>query len=192
MTFGESIRSVLSQYVTFSGRASRSEFWWFFLFLVLLDVVLRVLAAVLQFSLRYSGIGLLVFLALLLPYLAVSVRRLHDSERSGGWLAGLVLAYLGALLLLLVGLVGASVEGGPGDLADNFHNGDFVGFAVAVVLGGAALLGTIVMWAVQMSRRSTTGPNRYGPHPLLPSALPAPSPQGPATRSPWGGSDPPH
>ena len=69
MDFVQAIKSCLGQYATFSGRASRSEYWWFFLFQVLVMVATGMLGDV---------INGLASLALLLPALAVGTRRLHD------------------------------------------------------------------------------------------------------------------
>jgi uncharacterized membrane protein YhaH (DUF805 family) len=82
---------VTKQYADFDGTATRSEFWWFVLFLfvvnALLSVVSRPLAGV--FS-----------LAMLIPYIAVGVRRLHDTDRSGlWWLIGFV-PLIGAIVLI--------------------------------------------------------------------------------------------
>jgi uncharacterized membrane protein YhaH (DUF805 family) len=97
MTFGTAISSVLTQYTGFSGRARRSEYWWFFLFNVLVSVVTGVLDAVLHTSV----IGLVVGLGLLLPSLAVSFRRLHDTGRSAWWLLIGLIPLVGAIVLLV-------------------------------------------------------------------------------------------
>ena len=76
MNLLEAVSTCFKKYATFSGRASRSEFWWFMLFQVIVVVVAAVLGQALQ------GIASLVFL---LPSLAVSARRLHDNGRSGWW-----------------------------------------------------------------------------------------------------------
>lgn len=76
MNFTEAIKSCLTQYATFSGRASRSEYWWWTLFVVLVSVGAAMVSDVL------SG---LVSLGTLLPYLAVASRRLHDIGKSGWW-----------------------------------------------------------------------------------------------------------
>ena len=76
MDFVQAIKSCLGQYATFSGRASRSEYWWFFLFQVLVMVATGMLGDV---------INGLASLALLLPALAVGTRRLHDIGRTGWW-----------------------------------------------------------------------------------------------------------
>lgn len=90
MDFVQAIKLCLGQYATFSGRASRSEYWWFFLFQVLVMVVASMLGDVV-----YG----LASLALLLPALAVGTRRLHDIGRTGWWQL-LLLSGIGFLVLL--------------------------------------------------------------------------------------------
>ena len=90
MDFVQAIKSCLGQYATFSGRASRSEYWWFFLFQVLVMVATGMLGDVI------NGIA---SLALLLPALAVGARRLHDIGRTGWWQL-LLLSGIGFLVLL--------------------------------------------------------------------------------------------
>ena len=90
MDFVPAIQSCLAQYASFSGRASRSEFWWFFLFQVLVLIGASIVS-----ELLYG----LASLALLLPSLAVGARRLHDIDRSGWWQL-LLLTGIGFLLLL--------------------------------------------------------------------------------------------
>ena len=92
MTFGESIKTCVSKYADFSGRAARSEFWWWALFTILISVGLGMISDVV------SGI---FSLATLLPYLAVGARRLHDTDRSGWWqLIGLI-PLIGWILLIV-------------------------------------------------------------------------------------------
>ena len=90
MDFVQAIKSCLGQYATFSGRASRSEYWWFFLFQVLVMVATGMLGDV---------INGLASLALLLPALAVGTRRLHDIGRTGWW-QQLLLTGIGFFVLL--------------------------------------------------------------------------------------------
>ena len=90
MDFVQAIKSCLGQYATFSGRASRPEYWWFFLFQVLVMVATGMLGDV---------INGLASLALLLPALAVGTRRLHDIGRTGWWQL-LLLTGIGFFVLL--------------------------------------------------------------------------------------------
>lgn len=90
MNFGQAISTCFSKYATFSGRAARPEFWWFFLFQVLVSI---------GASLFGDIISALVSLALLLPALAVGARRLHDIGKSGWWQL-IMLTVIGLLLLI--------------------------------------------------------------------------------------------
>lgn len=102
MDFQTAIRTCLSKYATFSGRAHRPEYWWFVLFTVLVQTASAMLdAAVLGYDLEGGGpIGALSALALLLPSLAVGARRLHDIGRSGWWLLIGLVPILGTLVLI--------------------------------------------------------------------------------------------
>jgi uncharacterized membrane protein YhaH (DUF805 family) len=97
MGFADAIRSVFSKYVVFSGRARRSEFWWFTLFAVILYIV----AAIIDKAIGNSILSLILGLALLLPSLAVTVRRLHDTGRSGWWILLGIIPVIGAIVLLV-------------------------------------------------------------------------------------------
>ena len=90
MNFTQAVTTCLTKYVTFSGRASRSEFWWFFLFQLVVSLVLSMVSETL------SGLAALL---LLLPSLAVGARRLHDIGRTGWWQL-LLFTGIGFLLLL--------------------------------------------------------------------------------------------
>jgi uncharacterized membrane protein YhaH (DUF805 family) len=97
LDFIEAIRSGFRNYATFSGRAPRSEFWYWTLFGILASAAAGIIDGAL------FPIGLfapLVSLLLFLPGLAVSVRRLHDLDRSGWWLL-LILTGIGIILLLI-------------------------------------------------------------------------------------------
>jgi len=97
MDFGQSISTCLSKYATFSGRASRSEYWWFVLFSVLVSFGTQFLDIFLGLFL----LNLIASLALLLPSLAVGVRRLHDTDRSGWWLLLLLIPVIGWIVVLV-------------------------------------------------------------------------------------------
>ena len=102
MSFPEAVRSVLTQYVGFSGRARRSEYWWYILFYLIVAIVASVIDSILGTD--SGGTGLvsgLVGLALLLPTLAVSVRRLHDISRSGWWVLLGLIPLIGTIILII-------------------------------------------------------------------------------------------
>lgn len=104
----------LRKYATFSGRARRSEYWYFFLMYLLIFVLLAIVDGITGSFSAKSGVGLLsgVFaLAMLLPSLAVGVRRLHDIGRSGWWLLIAFVPLIGGIVLLLF----AVKVGTPGD-----------------------------------------------------------------------------
>lgn len=92
MTFSESIRTCFLKYATFDGRASRSEYWWFFLFTCLASAALG------SISQTLSG---LFSLAVLLPSLAVGVRRLHDVDKSGWFLLLWFIPIIGWIILIV-------------------------------------------------------------------------------------------
>ncbi|MBG6100503.1 uncharacterized membrane protein YhaH (DUF805 family) [Micromonospora vinacea] len=105
MSFSTAIKSVFSQYVGFSGRARRSEYWWFALFTILVSIVTAILDSALGLTFVEGSttgfIGLIASLALLLPSLAVAVRRLHDTDRTGWWLLIALVPFVGAIVLLV-------------------------------------------------------------------------------------------
>lgn len=103
------VRTVLSNYATFTGRASRPEFWWWVLAVFLLTAVTQIIDAFLIAPmLGFEGgaeneaqpLSLLVSLVLLLPGLAVAVRRLHDTGRAGWWLLLFLIPIVGVLVLI--------------------------------------------------------------------------------------------
>ncbi|HEX5213481.1 MAG TPA: DUF805 domain-containing protein [Pseudolabrys sp.] len=103
MNFGEAIKSGFSNYVNFSGRAPRSEYWFWTLFAVIISIVANIIDS-LTGTIGIAGsvgiVGLVISLALLLPGIAVSVRRLHDLDRTGWWLL-IILTGIGAIVLLI-------------------------------------------------------------------------------------------
>ena len=201
LSFTQAVRSVLTQYATFTGRASRAEYWWFFLFTVLLNAVTGipdlVLGRVVQDLNGFTPFGTVVWLALLVPTLAVSVRRLHDSDLSGWWMAAWYgLWSAAALAMLVAGFVlfdpfslfvasdPSAVLIGPGSATA----------LAAVAAGGLLLLAGAVLWLVLMLRESTPGANRFGPSPLVPAPGTGPGlVGGPYPYEPDGGPyGPPH
>jgi len=91
MTFVESIKTCFSKYADFNGRASRSEFWWWVLFVFLASAAASIVSPML------SG---LFSLAVLLPNIAVAARRLHDTDRSGWFQLVVLIPVIGWLLMI--------------------------------------------------------------------------------------------
>jgi len=90
---------VIKKYAVFDGRAQRQEFWMFFLINLIISTVINVIDLNL---LGTNGIiGLVYTLAVLLPSIALSIRRLHDTGRNGWWLLVLFVPFIGAIVFLV-------------------------------------------------------------------------------------------
>jgi uncharacterized membrane protein YhaH (DUF805 family) len=89
---------VLKQYAVFSGRARRTEYWMFVLFNILAGIVLGIVD---KFAGTDPWLGGIYSLAVLIPGIAVSVRRLHDTDRSGLWFLASLVPCVGAIILLV-------------------------------------------------------------------------------------------
>lgn len=135
MGFGEAVKSCFSKYVTFSGRARRSEFWYFLLFMMLVSLVAGVIDAAIGWQVVDLASGetgfynpgwvqSLASLVLFLPWISVTVRRLHDRDATGWWWWLNVLCCIGPLVLIFAFYVqpgtagpnkyGADPKGVPG------------------------------------------------------------------------------
>ena len=140
MTFTQSITVCFQKYIVFSGRASRSEYWWFFLFTFLVRIA----------TFWIPFLGAVIALALLLPSIAVTVRRLHDTNRTGWWvLLPIALALGGAVAGAILTFAGLAALG------------------IALVALGS-LVGFVVL-IVFLVQASDPHPNQYGPNPLVPA-----------------------
>jgi uncharacterized membrane protein YhaH (DUF805 family) len=104
MGFAEAVQTCFHKYVGFSGRARRSEYWWFALFALLVSIVATAFDAAfgtLDGDTNAGVIGGIVGLALLLPSIAVTIRRLHDTSRSGWWILLGFIPIVGAIILIV-------------------------------------------------------------------------------------------
>jgi len=97
MNFTQAISSGFSNYVTFSGRAARSAYWYWVLFVCLGEVVTSIIDYVIGLQVTTGLFGL----AVLLPGIAIAVRRLHDLDRSGWWILLVFIPLIGAIVLLI-------------------------------------------------------------------------------------------
>jgi len=92
----KAVRMVLTNYVGFTGRASRSEFWYYFLAAIIVGIIIGVIDGLLGTTI----IGTIYALALFLPGLAVEFRRLHDTGRSAWWLLIALIPLVGIIVLI--------------------------------------------------------------------------------------------
>jgi len=99
MSFLQAVRSGFTRYASATGRASRSEYWYWTLFNVLVSLVTSGMDYVLFPSNAWGPIATIAGLALLLPSWAVSIRRLHDINRSGYWVL-IVFTFIGIPLVI--------------------------------------------------------------------------------------------
>lgn len=113
MNFQTAVRSCLQKYATFSGRASRPEYWWFVLFLILAQIVLNIVDTMMfgtgtfthgpgyaRWVSNGGPLSAIFALGTFLPALAAAVRRLHDVGKSGWWLLVAFFPLIGGLVLL--------------------------------------------------------------------------------------------
>lgn len=105
MDFKTAVTTCLKlKYMDFTGRAVRSEYWYYTLFAVIVGIVAGIIDTALGLRLGEAGtvgiIGTVLNVAMLLPGLGVSVRRLHDGNRSGWWLLVAFVPIVGAFLLI--------------------------------------------------------------------------------------------
>jgi uncharacterized membrane protein YhaH (DUF805 family) len=97
MGFGQAISTGFSNYVNFSDRAARSEYWYWILFYFIGAIVTGAIDAAIGMSITTGLFGL----AMLLPNLAVSIRRLHDLDRTGWWILIGLIPIVGWIILLI-------------------------------------------------------------------------------------------
>ena len=160
MSLTRSIKTCFRKYADFSGRAQRSEFWWFFLFIFVLLVILSfpVPGAILV-------LGVLLLLGVLLPSIAVTVRRVHDTGRSAWWVIIILLIEVLSAMALGALIFWLAIE------SDSSGNDGYYGLlAFLIIVGIWALVSGVVVIALLIlcALPGTTGTNRYGPDPLLP------------------------
>jgi uncharacterized membrane protein YhaH (DUF805 family) len=156
----------LKRYAEFSGRSRRMEYWMFFVFQFLIGIVFWVLMMIVGGAAMMGGGGpgalmaagggimivkalyALVGLALIIPGIAVAVRRLHDTNRSGWWLLAPLCGYV--IMFIGTGMAASGSTGAGGILA---------------MLGGIGALVMVLVLLVFMFLDGTKGPNRYGADP---------------------------
>jgi uncharacterized membrane protein YhaH (DUF805 family) len=114
MGFSDAVRDGFQKYVVFSGRSSRPAYWWWYLFTLIAYIVAAIIDQVIG---TFVITGILA-LALLLPNLAVLVRRLHDAGHSGWWVLIGILPLIGFIVLLIFVLTPSQPPNQWGDAPD--------------------------------------------------------------------------
>jgi len=171
MTFGTAVRTCFRKYVTFSGRATRPEYWWFILFVIVGGIVANMIDGYLfgfetvpvsetEFEIESNGpVASLFSLGTLLPILAAGWRRMHDSGRSGLYLLYPILVWVGiGTFASFAGITGSILSG---DFAAAFAG--LTGIIMIISLIIAIFSPFIVIY--WLTRPTQPGPNDYGPNP---------------------------
>ena len=176
MSFGEAIKSVFSKYATFSGRARRSEFWYFFLFSFLVSLGLSIIPFL-------SLLSPLWTLAILSPTLAVTVRRFHDIGKSGWYYLIYIipaLLTLGCFTYIMAQIIPVVFNAAAGSsfftnmeaideiteeiMASGIVESLMGAFFALLILGLVTFI-TWIIWIVWMAKDSEPGTNKWGPNP---------------------------
>lgn len=143
----------MKRFVQFSGRAPRAEYWWFYLGTVVVGIITQIIDTLAG----TAFVNLVVSLVLLVPTISVTVRRLHDTDRSGWWLVALLLPFL--VVGFAIGLTGTAFP----DV--------FEGMTWLIVIAAIAFILLAIALFVFMVTEGTHGPNSYGDDPYGPSNL---------------------
>lgn len=130
--------SVLKNYAVFTGRARRSEYWFFVLFNLIIAFVLGIIDGLLNLSIgKNTGVlGTIYSLGVFIPSIAVMVRRLHDTNRSGWWIFIGLIPIVGAIVLIIF----AIQKGTPGE---NKYGQNPKSMTTATVSTGATVTDTV-------------------------------------------------
>lgn len=167
LTFGEAVKTCLKKYADFTGRARRSEYWFFYLFYILVVVVASFVFVILGLLGMPKIIGtfgnLVVALGFILPQYAVGFRRLHDTGRSGWWIGSYLLFGLVVAAQVVFVALDYVQYGGMGMMCEfvTENVGAFVGL---LLTGGIAVVWNIAL-IVLCVLDSKPEANKYGPSP---------------------------
>jgi uncharacterized membrane protein YhaH (DUF805 family) len=157
VNFQTAIRSGFNNYANFKGRATRAEYWWWALFSLIVQLVTS----------GQNAIGDLIGLAILLPSIAVTIRRLHDTNRRGWWFAlpigSLGLAFI-TFMAFAVSTAFSLVDPSEWDPQNLFDGGSFIAILI-IVLALISAVTTGVANFVFTLLKGDAGENRFGPPP---------------------------
>jgi uncharacterized membrane protein YhaH (DUF805 family) len=160
MDFNTAVKTCFGKYVTFDGRAPRSEYWWFVLFGIILNLVAWAIDALIlgKTAEEVGPVHTIVWIVLFLPLWAAAVRRFHDLGWSGWWSAPWVVWDIGITVADLLG----------------YKRDNWISHPLGMV--PMALFGLLsIVILVNLCSRGTIGMNKYGPD-ILSAPEPAPTP----------------
>ena len=151
MSFSEAVGSCFSNYACFSGRARRSEYWFFCLFQIIVSFCISIFSIVPHIGILFSVLNVIFALVCFIPGLAVSVRRLHDTGHSGKIL---LLPAIGGIMICFAGYSMLSSWRRPGN-----------GLIILLVIGIIFTIVTDIILLVLYCTGSDYDRNEYGPGP---------------------------
>lgn len=166
MGFVEAVKTCFQKYATFSGRASRSEYWYFFLFTCIFNAISNSTTdGGLDRLLRgdFDALSILdsvIAITLLIAGISAAVRRLHDLDKKGLWFLP-VLASIVSFIILQI------IVPSPDELQPDFGYSPLLFTVGGIFLVGGVFSFVILVWSC---RKGTEGDNRFGPDPLQPKA----------------------
>jgi uncharacterized membrane protein YhaH (DUF805 family) len=170
MGFVTAIKTCFSKYVTFSGRARRPEYWWFFLFVILGSMIASFIdRAIFGIGTPQEpptqALGAIFSLATFLPMLAVGWRRMHDTGKPGWYLLIPLLVTVAGMIALMVGAVSLGQLEMAGVTEETLRTeATEPGLAGLAIFGIVQLaLAILVLW--WLTRPTQPGPNAYGEEP---------------------------
>ena len=188
MTFGEAIKTCFRKYATFTGRARRAEFWYFYLFIFLVNIGISMLSGLIAciFWLKSGSLtvmpvaatnvtyGLLAvsWLVFLLPQYAAFTRRLHDTGKSGWWLVAFLVLEVVYIVSVLSTVGAGLLDWAPSATPSSYITALPIVTLVLLVL----LLIFSILLLVWFCMDSHPASNKYGPNPKAPSAEPSDEP----------------
>ncbi|HEX6604400.1 MAG TPA: DUF805 domain-containing protein [Sphingomicrobium sp.] len=160
----------LQKYADFSGRAPRAEYWWYVLAIIIAYIVVSIVESIIGINHMVAGvygpITTLLGVATLVPSIAVAVRRLHDTNRSGWWILLPLVPYILGMVLGGAAMVGGAASGS----AMGFGAG--MGIAmIFMMIGAVCAIVLLVFYCLP----GTPGDNRYGPNPYGAAGTAAPA-----------------
>lgn len=153
MGFKEAVSTCFRKYATFKGRARRAEYWYFLLYVLLLNMLAYFLSFFSVITPTTANVlNTLIFVATIIPTMAVTVRRFHDFNKSGWNLLWIIIACISSILFILYTLLGGDPE------SQTIRYLFVVAFACNVV----GLI-VVLIWPIT---KSFDGENQYGPSPM--------------------------